>query len=273
MINELRRSLNAVNDMISQLEKSTLGDKLSRKIARLLLKEWDGVKTDTINAVIDEMRNTPDLQALGRAKELLRKYAGAYGDKAAEQIDKPLYDIIAGVFDADVMFGYSNSAAKAMTDVVKHSFSTKPAEFIDGFVKLIEDNASSSQIVDHLRESLDVPELYRNGDFYYYQLSQHIGTTATAVHSVEKAELNGAKYLVVSAVMDERTSEICAALNGTRIKIDDAKSHCSKLFATSPGEMNAVMPWPSVMNGAVVGLDKHCLPPYHFGCRTIVVQE
>lgn len=273
MIVELKRSLNTIDDILDLLEKDAFTDKLTRKIARLLLKEWDGVKSDTIKAVIDSMKGSSDLQALARAKELLKQYAGVYGEKAAEHIVKPLYEIVSGVFSADVTFGYSDSAAKAMTDVVKHSFANKPADFVDGFLKLIDESATSGQIVEHLRDCLEIPKLYKNGDFYYYQLSQHIGSTASAVHATEKADVNGAKYLVVSAVMDERTSEICAQLNGTKITITDAKNHCTKLFSTDPKDLNDAMPWPSVNNGIVTGLDKHCLPPYHFGCRTIVVQE
>jgi hypothetical protein len=85
--------------------------------------------------------------------------------------------------------------------------------------------------------------------------------------------------LVVMAVMDERTSEICREMNGRRIPVARAVEQRDQMMAAKdPEDVKAIAPWPKLE--AIQGKSTEDImaqgvrmPPYHGRCRTTVVEE
>lgn len=92
----------------------------------------------------------------------------------------------------------------------------------------------------------------------------------------------GIKYLEVLAVMDERTSSICRNLNGKRYPVWSAVAQRDMMmFAENPEDIKVLSPWPKVSdivtNGKVNSVSSLIgsgiiMPPYHFHCRTTMVE-
>lgn len=79
--------------------------------------------------------------------------------------------------------------------------------------------------------------------------------------------------------MDERTSDICAELNGQVFQVDDAADQMDKLGkAQTPEQYKAIKPWLSpgsisaLLARGTGALSKagQMFPPFHFRCRTTV---
>lgn len=94
------------------------------------------------------------------------------------------------------------------------------------------------------------------------------------------------KELRILAVIDERTSDICREMNGRVIRTIDAVEQRERLMsATMPEEVKTAAPWftpdqiraklgrpeGALPTQEIVGLGM-TLPPYHFNCRTTVVE-
>ena len=89
----------------------------------------------------------------------------------------------------------------------------------------------------------------------------------------------GITQLEVMAVMDERTSSICKRMNGEIIPIDMGIGQRDLLMAADdPEDVKTIAPWPklediedkkikAIMDQGVI------TPPYHFNCRTTLVER
>lgn len=92
----------------------------------------------------------------------------------------------------------------------------------------------------------------------------------------------GVKYLQVLAVMDERTSNICRNLNGKRYPVWAAASQRDMLMnAQDPEDVKIISPWPKIddivtkgrvhSTSSLIGSGV-IMPPYHFHCRTTMIE-
>lgn len=95
-------------------------------------------------------------------------------------------------------------------------------------------------------------------------------------------ELN-IQYLEILAVLDERTSEVCKEMNGKRIPVADAVVQRDTLMAMQdPEDVRLVSPFVQLSdiqneNGRTKAISDLSamgvtMPPYHFNCRTTVVE-
>jgi hypothetical protein len=90
----------------------------------------------------------------------------------------------------------------------------------------------------------------------------------------------GIQYLEILAVMDERTSAICKNMNGKRIPVNAAVGQRDMLMAAQdPEDVKIISPWPKgvlvdqlkTMSTDGLVAEGVIMPPYHFHCRTTVV--
>jgi hypothetical protein len=103
--------------------------------------------------------------------------------------------------------------------------------------------------------------------------------------SISAYQTSGIQEYIISAVMDERTTEVCQEMNGRKFFVNEGVSQLNRIAATeTPEEFIEMAPWPSNVeevratagtgtleqqnrNLASGGL---ALPPYHGMCRTVV---
>jgi hypothetical protein len=133
------------------------------------------------------------------------------------------------------------------------------------------------------------------GMWYFQGVAVNAATTARVSSSIlEMEELGIKKYTIVNP-MDERTTDICAALNGKTFSVTLAADKVrEELDITTKADMKDAHPWnpggfqkafkglgvkvtpgKSISSGAAATLSAagYGLPPYHFKCRTTVDVE
>lgn len=86
----------------------------------------------------------------------------------------------------------------------------------------------------------------------------------------------GYRTYTLRAVVDERTSDVCLALNGKTFNIDSGVAYAERTALIDPDKMKDEAPWATIdrIEGKTAGQLVRAgisLPPFHFGgCRTTV---
>ncbi|MGE4399383.1 MAG: hypothetical protein AB7D29_07670 [Campylobacterales bacterium] len=130
---------------------------------------------------------------------------------------------------------------------------------------------TKEEFMQTLRDSFDAyaeiaPEKLKTAADFNLRQNRNIGNVIAA----DKA---GIKYLRVVATMDEKTTPVCRAMNGKLIAVSDAMMQVDKIInAKSVADVKAATNLnPDIKALYDAGtLETVRVPPYHFGCRTIV---
>ena len=101
----------------------------------------------------------------------------------------------------------------------------------------------------------------------------------TSLGSLLEAASRGITKYRVQAVLDERTSDICRALNGREFEVEQGLATMISLLAGDPDSAKELSPWPDAattklvpgMSSGDLALGGLGLPPYHPYCRTTVL--
>lgn len=116
------------------------------------------------------------------------------------------------------------------------------------------------------------------------QLISSLNTSRLAVWGfTAEAEMVGVTEYRLSAVLDGRTSEYCRWINGKTFKVADARASIeSILSADDPEDLKTLQPWPKKdkvsmaqykeMTPAELTAKNWHIPPFHPGCRTLLVK-
>lgn len=126
-----------------------------------------------------------------------------------------------------------------------------------------------------------VPNGFRGSDAKYFEgIAANTATNARVRGQIRSfGEIGITRYEIVNP-MDDRTTEICAFMNGQTFTVKDAESQIARSAAAkSPAGVKAVHPWLPVDKvksifgkSGTKGLVTNglALPPYHFRCRSTV---
>lgn len=99
---------------------------------------------------------------------------------------------------------------------------------------------------------------------------------------VAESDLMGWREYKLNAVLDGRTSEFCRLIHGKTFRIDDARGIIDQaVHADDPNALKEIQPWPrqtaanlkmfSGMSADEMVAAKLHVPPFHPGCRTLMV--
>lgn len=126
-----------------------------------------------------------------------------------------------------------------------------------------------------------VPGGFNGSDAKYFEgIAANVSTNARVRGQVRSfSDIGVTKYEIVNP-MDDRTTQICAFMNGTVFTVKDANDQIARTsLAKNPAQVKEAHPWLAVgkvksifKKGGVKGLVKAglALPPYHFRCRSTV---
>ncbi|MDD3467259.1 MAG: hypothetical protein PHE67_08935 [Campylobacterales bacterium] len=151
---------------------------------------------------------------------------------------------------------YSTRTQKKLEEILTKAYSGAYTK--DEFMQVLRDSFD-----EYAR--LEPVKLQSAADFLLRQ-GRNIGTAIAA-------KKMGIKYLRVVAVMDEKTTSICRIMNGKLIPVSDAMAQIGTLYAADNVKeaTKAYNLKPNTQDLYIKGtLSDVRLPPYHFGCRTIV---
>lgn len=126
-----------------------------------------------------------------------------------------------------------------------------------------------------------VPHGFSGSDAKYFEgVAANVSTNARVRGQVRSfSDIGITKYEIVNP-MDDRTTQICAFMNGKVFTVKDANDQIARTAAAkTPADVKSAHPWLSVgkvrgiaKKGGTKGLVKAglALPPYHFRCRSTV---
>lgn len=150
----------------------------------------------------------------------------------------------------------------------------------------VTEGVSRSEAGKRVREAVaanlkkvTVPKGFNGSDAKYFEgLAANTATNARVRGQVRSfVDIGVTRYEIVNP-MDDRTTQICAFMNGTVFTITEAVSQIESVSgATDPSQVKEAHPWLPFskiqgISGGARGLARAglSLPPYHFRCRTTI---
>lgn len=151
-----------------------------------------------------------------------------------------------------------------------------------GVAEGVSRNEAGKRVQEAVSEQLrkvTVPKGFNGSDAKYFEgLAANTATNARVRGQMRSfTDVGVTRYEIVNP-MDDRTSQICAYMNGQVFTISEGVAQIeSTAGATTPEQVKAAHPWlpfkkVSAITGGARGLAKAglALPPYHFRCRSTI---
>jgi len=263
------------------------------ELAELLLVEWGSGSEESVDKAVD----------------LLTSKGGALTEKEVAGLLKVIDDSLAGGFVANVEKGLPDILTKAykrakkeaarklaMAEIDKKA-TTWLAEhhiyWVGGYFDKHLSDELKAHVIEGMKEGLgraeigrqlkeffeDYPGIANRPDVYWRGLAANgINRSRQFGHVQGYVDL-GVKELEVIAVMDERTSPICRQMNGKIIPVAECAAQRDALMGIDDPELvKELSPWVSAkeIEGKSVKQINDMgvvMPPYHFHCRTELVER
>lgn len=192
---------------------------------------------------------------------------------------KKSLSVIARKLNKKIAFSFDNIDKEAI-DAMRKSFYWMGREFNENLRKkltaLIEKTFSGEIANDEIPKILkdEFGGLVKANESYFKGVAEHISLQSQNISRVMQGRKYGVKYYKVSAVMDDRTSEICRSMNERIIPAAHLEDQADKILsAKNMADKKAAAAWRNnAYNGRSDKMDANFgLPPYHFRCRTKIV--
>lgn len=109
---------------------------------------------------------------------------------------------------------------------------------------------------------------------YFNGLADHSARKLREIGRVAGYERAGITHVKVKAILDQRTSKICRAMNGRIIPVATLAAQKERILnAKGKEELKRAQPWlkEDQVTAAADLPENYGLPPYHYRCRTITV--
>lgn len=165
---------------------------------------------------------------------------------------------------------YDSSVSQRMQEVLTQS---------------LADDLTTDELADQLQS--EFKEVMKGSRVYFEGLAEHTGLRIREFGRLKNYEKIGAKFYKIVAVMDERTSDICRALNGKIFPLKPALDSMDAMFQVNEkmsfedakNELKRIAPFVKDSqieynnSGDPIGINgSHTpFPPFHWRCRTRTV--
>lgn len=252
------------------------------------LENYKGEKRDFLKEYLAEiLAVTTQKMDISLLKELLLDKIKLLNiDMSPKEIEilyqimaKKSLSVIARKLNKKIAFSFDNIDKEAI-DAMRKSFYWMGREFNENLRKkltdLIEKTFSGEITNEEIPKILkdEFGGLIKANESYFKGVAEHISLQSQNISRVMQGRKYGVKYYKVSAVMDDRTSEICRSMNGRIIPAGHLEDQADKILsARNLADKKAAAAWRNnAYNGRSDKMDANFgLPPYHFRCRTKVV--
>lgn len=256
--------------------------KASKKAMRIAIKMLVESEGKITSATIDGIMGIIETELKDKFPKIVDGQLTQFFDKAYKKAKRKVFNKLNMLIDWD-----------EMDDAYIEWLDQHHKYWIGSYYDRILSDSLNGFVADGLREGLGREELgarlkdyftYYPGignkpDAYWRGLAANGMNRARNFGLLKGYEELGITHLEVVAVMDERTSEICREMNGRIIPLIKAINQRDLLIAAdNPEDVKTISPWLKI--DAIRGLatssiiDKGMImPPYHFHCRTTVVER
>lgn len=152
-------------------------------------------------------------------------------------------------------------------------------EISDAMAPAFLEGLSARELQDRLAETMG--DRFARSSAYWRGFATNVTTRSRAFGLTEGAVRAGFRRGVIDAVLDDATSNICRALDGKEVLVEDMVALRDAIVAApDPESIRELAPWrtsdeqvqlvqqqTAALGHAPQGLS---LPPYHFNCRTVI---
>ncbi len=287
----IKKAINVIDDILLLLSKESKWDVMANKISNVLLTEVTELQKEGVNKFISYITSGDGAITQKEVAMGLNELEKLLGNSLISKLDESVKDFQSLAYSAG--FGTVNSKLKFnQADEDALNWLSKDQNYWIGEhyeSQLKEKMVSTAKEI--VNESLDREEAtkrfkskfndnFKRSNSYWEALGDHIVTRSREFGRTSAYQKAGINYVKVSAVVDDRTSDICRNLNGRIIAVSKLVQQRDNLMnAKSPEETKKIAPWLSKKDIAikVKGIETSklpkgvALPPYHFRCRTRTV--
>lgn len=152
------------------------------------------------------------------------------------------------------------------------------AKAVKGKNKYVPQSVRAQQV---LRSALTGTGANRGAQFIGLAANLHISRLSSAGFLLQANSQQMTEYQI-SEVMDRRTCPVCAKMHGLTFRVADGLQQMSRILsANSAASLRLTAPWPSRTKAGIEAFSKldhaglvdagYNVPPYHPGCRGILV--
>lgn len=254
-----------------RLKLTALYERLSDRAARALLAE-----------VIARLADAPDEAAtldLLRGLDLAALAGAALPAAALNDLNEALY--LAGAVEGTgqrLKFSLGPPDYRALDLIGQQNYfwlmEHYSGEVQQGFDGLLNQAYAEGWSRVRLAEALRAhfQDLKPASRSYFNGLADHSARKLRELGRVAGYERAGITHVKVKAILDQRTSTICRALNGRILPVATLAAQKERILnAKGKEELKRAAPWLKDLTAASDLPENYGLPPYHYRCRTITV--
>ncbi len=285
----------ALNAALTRLYKDAASD-VADVLRAALLDTWTAAQRRALDAAIAELTTlAPGPLTEADVASIIAGLEGELGVTYAVSVAAPVAtanltaysDGRAGVTGA-LEFGFNVPDSRAIGILEEHTLhfvresyqrSWGPLVQASG-QKVLEQGLTREQAAKVFRLNLETvldPAKSPRTELYWSNFSNNVVTRSRVFGATQGFTDGGITTYRITAVLDDRTSDICKGMDGRTFQVSRAVELVDAyLAADTPEAAIELVKWPKPANVAAdiptadlpLGL---ALPPYHFGCRTDVV--
>lgn len=277
-------------------------ERFAAELQELLQLSWDAVTRSAIEQVVDLL--TPDM-AISELDVVVGLFRDELAESYAAQIEDQVTGMISNIYSAsvdDIVAGIAQANAPVLSWLQDHHMywignhydQAVQDRIVRAGTRVLEQGLGRLEAGDLFREEFQAE--FAKSQAYWEGLANHVTTRSREFARLDGYLQEGTERYQISIVNDDRTSDICLALDGTIIEVSAAIEQRDRIIAASdPEEVKEIAPWRKVeevidnaddipsgtgrkdffLSGNAQVKDAAKLaslgvlsPPFHFNCRT-----
>ena len=278
-------------------------DRLMNEYYSVLINAWSDSVKESARFAIKELANLPknkraDEQFLSSLEYVIRQQLG---DEFAYSLDQkvkifcersymlaslePQFINIKIGFNATDMKSIEMAKKQQVFWLKNHYDSNVSQRLQEILSNTMQNQWTNGQLAENLQTHFS--DILKGGKSYFQGLAEHTGLRVREFGRVNSYKKTGAKYYQIVAVIDDRTSDICRALDGKIYPVEPAVECMNAMFEVSDNydfdeakeRLKRIAPFVTedqiiYTNGMPSGVSgEHVpFPPFHWRCRTRTVK-
>lgn len=262
-------------------------ERFAAELQELLQLSWDELTKSAIEQAIALLDTSGAIEATD-LDTIVDFFRDELAESYASQVESQVTGMISNIYNVsvnEIVAGIATNNAPVVAWLQDHHmywignhFDQKVQDrIVRAGTKVLEQGLGRLEAGDVFRAEFQSE--FNKSQSYWEGLSNHITTRSREFGRLDAYEQEGTERYQISIVNDDRTSDICLALDGTIIEVAVALEQRDRIInAGDPEEVKLIAPWVDVSKiltdaGAVVSQDKLASlgvlsPPFHFNCRT-----
>lgn len=285
--------------------KSDEGDRIAADLRKLLIDDWALASRQALDEVASLLDRDGAL-TLADTERILDLVADGLGTQFPQSVADDLGGYLRDAYELSMVELVEAALADGILDVddvgdvaewARAVFDTRALGWIEEhhsyWVGRHYDDALSAKVLDLVQLALsdglsrrdmgvlfeaEMGEQFGRSLRYWENFANHATTRSQEFGRVDGYVAAGVTRYRIAAVMDERTSDVCRALNGKVFEVSDAVAWRERIIeAGDPEAIKELAPWPSAEQAELSEAELTelgvLMSPFHFGCRTRTVLD